>query len=195
MYVDRQFKPGVIYPIIVAIFMAALLGATLIYAGLPPFVIFTTAAVIAYVAWLLTTYKRPADPQRVLPLYLLALAFQIIHTTEEYLADFPAELAELFRIAEPANRNVFAVAIMGGAATMWVLTGFGLLCRNPFANYLLWFFVIGPGLVNSVAHLAFPIIARTVYFPGLITVLLPTIVSILVIRRLLSSGTKAENTQ
>ena len=63
------------------------------------------------------------------------------------------------------------------------------------ANYLLWFFVVGPGVVSAIAHLSFPFIGDTVYFPGLITVILPTIMSILVIRALILGIGKAEGAE
>lgn len=180
----QQTKPNIIYPILVALFLIFLLGATLIRAGLPYFVIFGAAALISYGAWLLTTYKRPADPQTILPLYLLALAVQVIHTVEEYIMDFPGEITTLFN-SPPVGRDVFAVAVMGGFAAMWILTALGLIYKNPFANYLLWFFLVGPGVINSVAHFSFPFLGHSHYFPGLITLILPTIMSIVVIRALI----------
>ena len=194
MYDAKPSKPNPSQAIIVAVVAIALLGVTFVKAGWPPFIIFTVAALIAYIAWLLTTYKRPADPRVLLPLYLLALAGQVVHTTEEYLADFPGAFAALFEIANPVGRDFFAVAIMGGFAAVWVLTAFGLLYRNPFANFLLWFFVIGPGLVNGIAHFAFPFIVEANYFPGLITVALPTIASVVLMRRLVA-GSRVANTQ
>src|SRR6266542_2442453 len=58
---------------------------------------------------------------------------------------------------------------------VYSFAGYGLMRRNPVANYVLWFFLIGPaGLVNSVAHVTLPFLTATLYFPGLITVALPT---------------------
>ena len=43
---------------------------------------------------------------------------------------------------------------------------------------------MGPGVVDAIAHVSLPFIGHTVYFPGLITVILPTVTSIVVIRAL-----------
>jgi hypothetical protein len=146
------------------------------FVGVPYFVIIGGSVAVAYAAWLATTYKRPADPQTILLLYLLALAAlaaQVVHTVKGFVADFPGEIAAVFR-SLLLGREVFAITVMGGFAAVWILTAVGLIYRNPFANYLLWFFIVGPGVVNTIAHVSFPFIARTDYFPGLITVILPT---------------------
>ena len=169
-----------IYPVVAAIFAVALVTLVYARAGLPAFVIFAAASSIAYVLWLLTTYRWPADPQRIVPLYLVALAAQVLHTVEEYVSDFPGELAALFGTA-PLGIDAFVVGVMGVGAAIWILTAVGLLYRNPFANYLLWFFVVGPGVINAIAHVSFPFIGGVSYFPGVITVILPTIMSIVVI--------------
>ena len=189
---NQQFKPSIIYPIIVAIVLLILCGSIFFNIGLAPVVIIGGSAVIAYFVWLFTTYKKPADPQKILPVFLLALALQIIHTIEEYIADFAGELSVLFNL-NPVGRDFFAVAIMGGFASVWVLTAFGLIYRNPLANFMLWFFVIGPGLVNGLAHVVLAIIANDIYFPGLITVVLPTVASIAVLKVLISRN-QTENT-
>jgi hypothetical protein len=48
--------------------------------------------VVAYGVWLVTTYRRPADPSRVLPPFLLPIAAEMTHMGEEYLTDFPGEI-------------------------------------------------------------------------------------------------------
>jgi hypothetical protein len=48
--------------------------------------------VVAYGVWLATTYRRPADPSRVLPPFLLPIAAEMTHMGEEYLTDFPGEI-------------------------------------------------------------------------------------------------------
>ncbi len=182
---------GLAYPIGVAVFIVVLLTAVSVQIGWPVLVIFGVASVSAYVAWMLTTYRKPADPSKIVPLYLVALAAQMIHTVEEYIANFPGELAEMFGLA-PVSLDFFVITIMGIFAAMWVMTAFGLFYRNPLANFLLWFFLLGPGIVNSFAHITFPFLGDEFYFPGLITVLLPTIMSIIVIRALIIGSRQPE---
>ena len=98
---------------------------------------------------------------------------QFIHLTEEYVADFPDDFSALTGSHISPNAFVLIAILAWGIA--YLFAGFGLIHRHPVANYLLWFFLIGPvGLVNTIAHFTFPFLAGTAYFPGLLTVLLPT---------------------
>lgn len=181
----NSYKPST-FPIL-AVALAILTFGTIMFIriGFAPVLIIGGSATIAYFVWLATTYKRPIDPQAILPLYLAGVAAQMIHMAEEYAADFPGEFSRLFNL-NLFNRDFFAITFMGVFGALWLLTALGLLYRNPIANFMLWFFLIGPGLVNSVAHFSFPFFSGHFhYFPGLATVLLPTIFTILVIRVLL----------
>ena len=179
------YKPSV-FPIIAVALAILTFGAIMfVRVGTAPVVIIGGSAAIAYFVWLGTTYKRPADPRAILPLYLAAVASQMIHMVEEYATDFPGQVSSLFHL-NLFNRDFFAITFMGVFGALWLLTALGLLYRNPIANFMLWFFLIGPGLVNGVAHFSFPFFSGHFhYFPGLVTVLLPTIFTILVIRVLL----------
>jgi hypothetical protein len=98
---------------------------------------------------------------------------QFIHLTEEYVADFPDDFSALTGSHLSPHAFVLIAVLAGGI--VYLFAGFGLIHRHPVANYLLRFFLIGPiGLVNTIAHFGFPILAGTLYFPGLLTVLLPT---------------------
>ena len=66
----------------------ALSAAGYILMGLIPAIIFTVFLVAGLVAWLLTTYGRPADPERIVVPYLLAVIFFIVHVFENYLTEF-----------------------------------------------------------------------------------------------------------
>jgi hypothetical protein len=132
------------------------------------------SATLAFFVWLLTTYRCPVDGRRILPLYVLAVGMQYVHMTEEFVADFPAHFSALTGAQLTSDKFVFVALLGGGMA--YAFSGYGLVHRHPVANYILWFFLIGPaGLVNSVAHVSFPFLAGTSYFPGLITVVLPTV--------------------
>jgi len=179
------YRPSV-FPIISVALVILTLGTIMfIRIGFAPALIIGGSATVAYFVWLATTYKRPVNPQTILPLYLAAVAAQMIHMVEEYATDFPGEFSRLFHL-NMFDRDFFAITFMGAFGALWLLTALGLLYRNPIANFMLWFFLIGPGLVNSVAHFSFPFFSGHFhYFPGLVTVLLPTAFTILVIRVLL----------
>lgn len=165
-------------------FAISLFVAIATYIGIQPAIIVGGSAIIAFFVWLKTTYKNPVNPGVIVPIYLLALTGQIIHTGEEYVADFPGHLSGLFHLHN-LDRNTFTIYVLIFAAAVWVLTAYGLLKRSPLANYFLWFFIIGPGFVNTIAHVAFPIITGQLYFPGLITVIIPAIFGIVIITKIL----------
>ena len=58
--------------------------------------IFIPGVVLTYSFYLSTIYNKAPAPDRILPLYLLALGIQFIHFTEEYLTDFVTEVPKLF---------------------------------------------------------------------------------------------------
>jgi hypothetical protein len=183
--IAAPYKPPVFPIIAVALVILTLSTLMFIRIGFAPVLIIGGSAAIAYFVWLATTYNRPVNPQTILPLYLAAVAAQMIHMVEEYATDFPGEFSRLFHL-NLFDRDFFAITFMGAFGALWLLTALGLLHRNPIANFMLWFFLIGPGLVNSVAHFSFPFFGGHFhYFPGLVTVLLPTIFTILAIRVLL----------
>ncbi len=169
--------------IAVAVFVIALIWAGFVNMGLAYAVIVGGSGTIAYFAWLLTTFRKPADLQRVLSLYLLLVATELIHMTEEVVTGFPEKFPLLFNVA--VTDKAFEASFLFVSA-IGVLAAIGLIYRNPIADYFVWFFAIGPGIVNGIAHFVFPVIAGTYYFPGLITVLMPFIVGIILIKRLVS---------
>ncbi len=173
-------------PIIIGLIVAALIYFGLTLVGPIATLIIGGSATLAYVAWLFTTYRKPADPRTILPLYLLVVAFELIHMSEESITDFPGAFGRLFG----EDFSVFGpmVLLFGG---IWVLAGFGLIYRNPVANFFVWFVAIAPGVANGVAHFVFPVLAGTLYFPGLITVIFPFVASILLIKKLLAGSRTA----
>jgi hypothetical protein len=177
-------KLKLIAPIVVAAVIVTIcyIGATAV--GNAPVIIIGGSAIVAYIVWLLTTYQQPTDASKVLPFYLMAVGAQLIHETEEYLAGFPSQFSTLFHLPV-FTEQFFVITFLLVFSVIWVLAGVGLIYKNPIANFLAWFFVIGPGLVNGIAHFVFPFLVHRLYFPGIITVLLPTTASVLVIWQLL----------
>lgn len=133
----------------------------------PAMVILSVASIAAFVGWMKTTYRYPAVSRRVVATYLCAIAFQFIHMSEEYLGGFPREFTLLFHTREWSERS-FLLTFVFGFGAIWVLAGAGALYRLRLANYFLWFYALGAGLVNAISHFVFPII-KGGYFPGLYT--------------------------
>jgi hypothetical protein len=162
------------YPVAVASVIALAVTLLITQVGFPFALIVGGSAIVAFVVWLLTTYRHPVDGRRILPLFVLAVGMQFVHMTEEFLADFAGHFSALTG-ADLTSDKFVMVALLGGGM-IYAFAGFGIVHRHPVANYVLWFFLIGPaGLVNSIAHVSFPFMVGTPYFPGLITVALPTI--------------------
>jgi hypothetical protein len=67
-----------------------------------------------------------------------------------------------------------------GFGALWVLAAAGALYQIRVANYMLWFYALGAGMVNAISHFVFPII-KGGYFPGLYTAGGHLIMSVLVI--------------
>ena len=105
--------------------------------------------------------------ERVLPLYLLALAIQFLHFTEEFVYGFHFRVTEILDGTPPFTANVF-VAFNMIAYCVFLLSGLGMYKGMKFPMIVVWFFVIAATLGNAVLH---PLLAVRVggYFPGLFT--------------------------
>lgn len=126
------------------------------------------SATVAFVAWLRTGYRRPTRSRAVVAAYLTAVSFQIIHLSEEWNGDFPHEFVDLVGSSRDWSLDGFLTIFVFAAGAIWVLAGAGALYGLRSANYFLWFYALGAGLINAVAHFAFPLFSGG-YFPGLIT--------------------------
>jgi len=123
--------------------------------------------------------------------YLALIAMELIHMSEEQLTDFPGNLAKIFHIPHTFDLLTHAVLLMGCINAIALLAALGI--RSPkiilrqVSGFFMWFYVIGPGLVNAVVHVTFPFVAHSFYFSGLVTVALPTAAGIYTLNRLIES--------
>jgi len=140
-----------------------------------------TAMSLALLAYRLTTYKSPRGPS-LLPYYLLTAAGLHLHVLEEHLMGFPAAMRRLFELTVFEDR-VFLISFGFILPVVFLLGVVGLFCRRPFAEYLAWFLLLGPGSMEWV-HYIFPLLQNGAYryFPGMWTAWLPMITGILGIR-------------
>jgi Protein of unknown function with HXXEE motif len=157
--------------------------------------ILTLASVLAWVGWVATNYAYPVTSRRVIATYLCAVAFQLIHLAEEYTGGFPHELVQLFDSPRAWSERSFLLTFVFGFGALWVLAAAGALYQVRIANFMLWFYALGAGLLNAISHFVFPII-KGGYFPGLYTASGHLVMSALVITFLLqeSRRLKAEAT-
>ena len=127
---------------------------------------FVPAMVLAFVCYLRTGYRVMPNAERILPLYLLALAIQFLHFTEEYVYGFQFRIAEIMTGLPPFNVNVF-VAFNMIAYCLFLLAGLGMYKGMKFPMILVWFFAIC-FLGNAIWHLLLTLRVGG-YFPGLYT--------------------------
>jgi hypothetical protein len=147
---------------------------------IPAAVILVVASVVAFVAWMRTTYAYPVRTRKVIAVYLGAISFQFVHMSEEYLGGFPHELTDLFNTSRDWTEKSFLLTFVFGFGALWVLAAAGALYQIRIANYMLWFYALGAGLINAISHFAFPII-KGGYFPGVYTASGHLVMSVLLI--------------
>lgn len=128
---------------------------------------FVPAMIVALVCYFLTSYREMPKPERVLPFYLLALAIQFLHFTEEYVYGFHLRVGELIKGMPPFTDNTF-VAFNMIAYCLFLLAGLGMCKGMKWTMIVVWFFTCAVTLGNAVLH---PLLALRVggYYPGLFT--------------------------
>ena len=97
----------------------------------------------------------------------------------------PSYARELFGAPVSFDLQTLTLGLVIGVNVLALLAAYGLRHGNAAANYMVWFYTLGPGLANAVAHVYFPIAAGRPYFPGLVTVILPTVFGPIVLARLI----------
>ncbi len=142
---------------------------------------FAPAMVVAFVCYLLTSYREMPKVERVLPIYLIALAIQFLHFTEEYVYGFHQRVTEIMAGMPPFNINVF-VAFNMIAYCLFLLAGLGIYKGMKFPMIVVWFFAIIV-LGNAVWHLLLTLKVGG-YFPGLYTSFAGWIVGPVLLKRL-----------
>lgn len=193
----RETSTNAIAPIVVALILIPVIVVGANRLGTATMVIIGGSATVAFFVWLATSWRRPVEQSAVLVPYILLIAMEIIHMAEEQLTNFPDDLRQVFDIPATFDLLAHSLALMGVGNALALLAAAGLGSKIPFirqiSNYMVWFYVIGPGLVNSVAHITFPILAGEVYFSGIVTVILPTVAGIWTLSRLIKSSSKASH--
>jgi len=147
-------------------------------AGIMPAIIIGGSMLVGVVLWFFTTYKIPANPKNVLPIYLITIAILLLHIWEEYLFDFGPRIAQLN--GSTWSEVEFLTLIAFYLPVFWILGAIGLYYRHPLGNAMIWFIFIGMAFGEPVHLLVFPILddGRYHYFPGMWSALFPLVTSI-----------------
>ncbi len=154
--------------IVMGILAAAFATWALLTLPLQGAVILTLASVLGWTGWISFSYVRPVKSRKVIATYLCAVGFQLIHMAEEYTGGFPHEIVELFNSPRDWPENEFLLVFVFGFGSRYFFAGAGALYRIRVANFFLWWYALGAGLLNGISHFVFPII-KGGYFPGLYT--------------------------
>ncbi|BCJ74871.1 hypothetical protein CS0771_44150 [Catellatospora sp. IY07-71] len=161
-------RPEPYSAIIMAVLAAAFSTWALLTVPVQGAAVLAAASVLAWSGWITFSYARPVRSRRVIAVYLLAVGFQLIHMAEEYTGGFPHEIVELFDSPRDWPENEFLLVFVFGFGALYFFAGAGALYQIRVANFFLWWYALGAGLLNGIAHFVFPII-KGGYFPGLYT--------------------------
>ena len=142
---------------------------------------FAPAMVVAFVCYLRTSYREMPKAERVLPIYLVALALQFLHFTEEYVYEFHLRVTEIMPGMPPFDPNLF-VAFNMIAYSLFLLGGLGMYKGMKWPMIIVWFFAVA-FLGNAIWHLLLTIRVGG-YFPGFITSLAYWVVGPILLIRL-----------
>ena len=147
----------------------------------PAIIFISGGLVVSYGVWITARWKN--DAAAVLPVYLLAIAVQCLHFTEEYVTGFQHQFPELFGIHWSDARFVTFNMLWLAA---FVLAGLGVYRRVPLAYLVVLFLALIGGVGNGVSHLILSAMSRG-YFPGLITAPFCLLMGIMLLRRIFSA--------
>ena len=175
MSADRTLN--VIVPVVIAVV------AICIFALVHPAQKFSFVPVmlVALVCYFRTSYREMPEVGRVLPFYLIALALQFLHFTEEYVYGFHQRVTEIMAGMPPFDVNVF-VAFNMIAYSLFLLAGVGMYKGLKFPMLIVWFFAICV-LGNAVWHVLLTVRVGG-YFPGLYTSLAGWVLGPIILSRL-----------
>jgi len=180
-------KPEKVSALVVAVVVIGFSSWALTTLPIQAALILTAAGVLAFVGWISTTYAHPVKSRKVIATYLAAVSFQLIHMAEEYTGGFPHEIVDLFDSSRDWTEKSFLLTFVFGFGALWCLAAAGALYQVRVANFMLWFYALGAGLLNAISHFVFPII-KGGYFPGLYTATGHLILSVLLITFLIQES-------
>ncbi|MFN2475999.1 MAG: hypothetical protein ABR526_06620 [Chthoniobacterales bacterium] len=129
--------------------------------------------VVAAIALVLTIVRKPqgraADHfERIVPLFLVGVAFQCLHFTEEFNTGFYVRAPQFLGFVAWSPEFFVTVNLIWMA--LWVAAAVGLKRNLRIAFFPIWFFAVAM-VGNAIWH---PLLALATggYFPGLYTCLI-----------------------
>jgi hypothetical protein len=164
-----------------ALFVAAGIAVSLKFMG-PAAMLFSLGLLAAYFIWAAAIWL--IEPEEIVPLYLIAIAIQALHSGEEYLAGFPRKFPAFFGY-EWSNRQFVVFNLVCFA--LFLLAALGLWLKFRLAWLVVFSFAIVGEIGNGVGHLALSIAQRK-YFPGAISAPVVLVVGVVLLTKLLKTA-------
>lgn len=165
-YWSEYMERTIIIPLIVSLLAIGIFG----WVGyiISTVWLFIPGIIIAFFIYLKKAYRKMPSPDKILPLYLLALSIQMLHFTEEYLTSLVTALPALFG-QDPYPEDYWLVFNMSAYA-FFLLGGIVLFKRIKELAVIPLFFILVGVVFNAVAHVGLAVYTNS-YFPGLFTAL------------------------
>jgi hypothetical protein len=163
--------------IVGAVLVLIVLAAQTYWMG-PAIIFLSSGLVVSYGVWIAAPWKN--DAAAVLPIYLLAIAVECLHFTEEYVTGFQHQFPELFG-SDWSDVRFVTFNMLWLAA--FVVAGLGVYRRIRLAHIIVIFLGLIGGVGNGTSHLILSVMNRG-YFPGLITAPFCLLMGALLLKRL-----------
>jgi len=175
-----KLNKQLLIPLIIA--LIGIVTLWIVSSTLNSVIVFIPGVILSYLLYLNTFYKKTPNPERILPLYLLALGIQFIHFTEEYLTEFTVVVPKLLGLEEYPmdywlvfNMVAYFIFIIGGIILFKKIKEFMII---PL------FFILAGVLLNSIGHILIAIYVGG-YFSGLYTALIYVVIGPILIKSVL----------
>ncbi|HEX4640834.1 MAG TPA: hypothetical protein VH252_05575 [Chthoniobacterales bacterium] len=141
---------------------------------------------VAVIALVLTVIRRPAKDsadaiEGIVRLYLIGIAFQCLHFTEEFVTGFYVRVPPFLGFV-PWPPEFFVTFNLIWIA-LWLLGAVGIKKGMRVAFFPVWFFAIGM-VGNAIWHPLLCLATRG-YFPGLFTSPFAGVIGVILVSRLL----------
>ncbi|MBS1688497.1 MAG: hypothetical protein JSS96_07220 [Bacteroidetes bacterium] len=152
-------------------------------AGILPVGVIAGSMMGGMIGWRKTTAMAPADPYKLVPLYLLLQALFYVHVGEETITHFNRGIAAITGHSWSDKEFNYFIAFLG--PVIWVFAAWSLWKRQAFGNFILWFMIVGMILGEPTHVLVFPVVRMFKqgvgyeYFSGMYTALFPMVPAII----------------
>ena len=147
--------------------------------------IFIPGVIITYIFYVRTAFKNPPVPEKIVPLYLIALAIQFIHFAEEYVMDFHIAVPEL--LGTPGFSLDYWVIFNMVAYAFFVLGTIAFYKQIKIFMIIPLFFIVVGVMLNGIGHILISVYTGG-YFPGLYTAPVYLIIGPIILRTIIEES-------